>query len=418
VHGCDLRCSVFLCSFIFLFFSSAVFETSLLRVVDTKMLASSVAASGVNLPSVTAISFPMRGSNNSCNEGSSDPLLAFSRRMEFVQTPRLAQTEVYIDADMNYSQSWDSFDANDNDKGRLHPRFFFSVLHMAAHRVIGNASVEFLMARQARYKELKQEYPQRVAVIGAGCCALPAFLLSYSNSLVLTVDAVEPEPAVIEVAEKYFGMVFDKERGLSKHLLDGASFLESAATSKERYDLIVVDAFSEGSPGRNGAPCGDSLSALVPTLRTAEAAFCVDSHSSTYQYAPPLDLLCQWDKLSTVLCGGAESACVCAPTTHHLSPASASASHVVADSNCGLLLINAWGPDSWIDFVKSKVIESQLFCEPLVLSTASSRVDGMVAPAEEGADNRNFVLATMPLSGSKHFKLLTERLLSLDLLIT
>ena len=129
----------------------------------------------------------------------------------------------------------------------------------------------------------------KIALIGAGCCAIPAYLLStqsyhhhyhhYSNpqqqqyysplpphhhhnhphqqqKLQFSIDAIEPEAQILDIATKYFGINFDNTY-LTKHVMDGTSFLKAAISLKESkssssvssssYDVIVVDAFSNQS---------------------------------------------------------------------------------------------------------------------------------------------------------------------------
>jgi hypothetical protein len=110
----------------------------------------------------------------------------------------------------------------------------------------------------------------RIALIGAGCCAIPAYLLSkhsqrdtnnqqrphqyehqHQQYLRFSFDAIEPEAQILDIATKYFGINFDNTY-LTKHVMDGLSFLKAAiSVPSSSYDVIVVDAFSNQSSVEN-----------------------------------------------------------------------------------------------------------------------------------------------------------------------
>lgn len=83
-------------------------------------------------------------------------------------------------------------------------------------------------------------YPReikRVLIIGLGGGALPTYLGRFLPGA--TIDSVELDSGVIDAARKYFGM---RETERSKLIAsDGRVFL---TRHKERYDLILVDAFT------------------------------------------------------------------------------------------------------------------------------------------------------------------------------
>ncbi len=85
-------------------------------------------------------------------------------------------------------------------------------------------------------------YPQdikRVLILGLGGGSIPVYLGRFLPNA--TIDTVELDPGVIDVAKKYFGI---RETGRS-HLIgsDGRVFLNRHS---ELYDLIMVDAFTGG----------------------------------------------------------------------------------------------------------------------------------------------------------------------------
>lgn len=95
---------------------------------------------------------------------------------------------------------------------------------------------------------------RRVLAIGAGGCAWPKHAVATHPDV--RVDAVEIDPAIVEVArELFFVDELEATGRLRLIAADGRAFLESC---EEKYDAIVVDAF---------AGVRD-----VPALATIEAA--------------------------------------------------------------------------------------------------------------------------------------------------
>lgn len=88
----------------------------------------------------------------------------------------------------------------------------------------------------------------RVLMIGLGGGMFTSMLVSHLDDL--EVDAVEIDPAVVDVATAWFG-VTPTER-FRIHVADGGDFV---ADTKERWDLIFVDAYSgNGIPGHLATP--------------------------------------------------------------------------------------------------------------------------------------------------------------------
>ncbi len=80
---------------------------------------------------------------------------------------------------------------------------------------------------------------KKVLFIGGGGFSGPKyFLQSYPN---ISVDVVEIDPAVVEVAKEYFSLD-DTNPNLRIFTQDGREFL---ANHQEKYDLIILDAFSK-----------------------------------------------------------------------------------------------------------------------------------------------------------------------------
>src|SRR5215213_8854934 len=78
--------------------------------------------------------------------------------------------------------------------------------------------------------------PARVLVVGIGGGTMPMFLRKYYPKA--TIDAVDIDSDVVQVAKDYFG--FREDERLKAHVGDGRAFVEN---TREPYDLIFLDAF-------------------------------------------------------------------------------------------------------------------------------------------------------------------------------
>jgi spermidine synthase len=91
--------------------------------------------------------------------------------------------------------------------------------------------------------------PRRVLLVGLGGGAMVHFLQHYDPEL--KVDAVEIDPAVVQIAEKHFGV-----RGTETVKLITADGCEYLQKTNQRYDVIYIDAFLK--------PTGETDSTGVP----------------------------------------------------------------------------------------------------------------------------------------------------------
>lgn len=82
------------------------------------------------------------------------------------------------------------------------------------------------------------EDPQRVLIVGLGGGTIPTFLRKHYPRL--TIDVVEIDPVVVEVAEKFFG--FRRDDRMKAYVYDGRDFIE-LPWCRNRYDVIFLDAF-------------------------------------------------------------------------------------------------------------------------------------------------------------------------------
>ncbi len=81
--------------------------------------------------------------------------------------------------------------------------------------------------------------PQSILIIGLGGGTLPIALQELLPDA--TIDIVEIDPAVVRVAERYFG--FRKSDKVRVAEIDGRVFVKRAQRQQRRYDLVMLDAF-------------------------------------------------------------------------------------------------------------------------------------------------------------------------------
>ncbi|NNF52754.1 MAG: fused MFS/spermidine synthase [Gammaproteobacteria bacterium] len=82
--------------------------------------------------------------------------------------------------------------------------------------------------------------PERILIIGLGGGSLPRLMQKLFPES--RIDSVEIDPAVIQVAEKYFS--FTPREQDSVVARDGRVFVRRALLSKQTYDFILLDAFT------------------------------------------------------------------------------------------------------------------------------------------------------------------------------
>jgi spermidine synthase len=100
-----------------------------------------------------------------------------------------------------------------------------------------------LLLQYSRYmftSYLFRSKPQQVLLVGLGGGSMVHFLKHYEPEL--RVDVVEIDPAVVTIADVYFGV---RSGGKVKILLQDA--FKYLTTTKERYDVIYMDAFLKPS---------------------------------------------------------------------------------------------------------------------------------------------------------------------------
>ena len=82
-----------------------------------------------------------------------------------------------------------------------------------------------------------EEDPKDVLIVGLGGGSMPMFLRHYYPQTV--IDAVDIDPVVVEVAQKYFAFKPDEKMNVVTR--DGRLYLRR---SKKRYDIIILDAYN------------------------------------------------------------------------------------------------------------------------------------------------------------------------------
>lgn len=89
---------------------------------------------------------------------------------------------------------------------------------------------------------LFQPHPKTLLMVGLGAGTCPRVMSHYFPELRL--DVIELDPAVKQVAEKYFG--FHETRRVKVMIGDGRVQIRRLAAKKKTYDLIMLDAFGGG----------------------------------------------------------------------------------------------------------------------------------------------------------------------------
>lgn len=99
-------------------------------------------------------------------------------------------------------------------------------------------SPELLFDYNQRFLELMMSRrPKRVLIIGGGAFMLP--IAAFHRFPAMHLDVVEIDPLLVTLAKDFFELPDDKR--LTVHVGDGVAFI---ASSKEKYDMIIIDAFS------------------------------------------------------------------------------------------------------------------------------------------------------------------------------
>ena len=85
-----------------------------------------------------------------------------------------------------------------------------------------------------------QQAPQSILVIGLGGGSIPMTFADLFPSA--QIDVIEIDDAVVKVAKEYFH--FNETQNMKVYVGDGRPFIKRAALRGNKYDYIVLDAFS------------------------------------------------------------------------------------------------------------------------------------------------------------------------------
>ncbi len=86
--------------------------------------------------------------------------------------------------------------------------------------------------------ELKNFFPKKILMLGLGAGCVLEILENYFPQKIYEVTAIEIDPLVVEISQKYFNI--QRFENLKIHIVDAQNFIED---SQEFYDFIIVDLF-------------------------------------------------------------------------------------------------------------------------------------------------------------------------------
>lgn len=122
---------------------------------------------------------------------------------------------------------------------------------------------------------LWQPAPQRVLLIGVGGGSIASALAAVRPQM--TIDAVDIDPAVLQIAQTHFGLAPGPR--LRLHAADGRASVAAARTRGERFDAVLLDAFDdEGIPP---ALFDDSFLRDVAAVLTADGVFLANTFAGS-----------------------------------------------------------------------------------------------------------------------------------------
>lgn len=136
------------------------------------------------------------------------------------------------------TSSFGSYKVIDTEYNNRPARVLFGSKGSAQSGVAKDDQPELLFDYNQRFFEMIASLnPKRILVIGGGAFMLP--IAAFQRFPKLSIDVVEIDPLLVKISRDYFDLPQDKR--LTVHVGDGAEFI---ATTKKRYDFIIVDAFS------------------------------------------------------------------------------------------------------------------------------------------------------------------------------
>ena len=126
---------------------------------------------------------------------------------------------------------------------------------------------------------LWQPPPQRVLLIGVGGGSIPRAVARARPQVEL--DAVDIDEAVMQVAQRYFGLTPQPQ--LRLHVADGREFVAAARSRGEHYDAVLLDAFD--AHGIPSALFSEEFLRDIHTVLTPDGVFLANTLASSVSYA-------------------------------------------------------------------------------------------------------------------------------------
>ena len=126
------------------------------------------------------------------------------------------------------------------DEQGLRTMLFDGKVRQSVVKVGDPDHIELPYARAAAVGLSFVEEPRRVLVVGLGGGTIPSFLRKHYPRT--TIDVVDIDPDVIDVAKKFFG--FQEDSTMHAYAKDGRRFIEEC---RDPYDIIFLDAFGPDS---------------------------------------------------------------------------------------------------------------------------------------------------------------------------
>ena len=307
-------------------------------------------------------------------------ILMTKRRFEFIDSSNMVQTELLLK-----NASHRSLSGEVNDKNVDPPVIDKKQLIMPIHQVL-SVICEKRMNNwhvNGNIGDIGNTVKQIITVIGAGGFALPSHLQAIYPDLAVThsllIDAVEPENVVLDTAKKFFDADFSLSKldgedrlvnsstgeqkqaadaGIHAYHTDGLSYLQSIvrnqSISKKHVDFLIIDAFESNLNEESVTDLGPNSTQYYPTR------------------APPLSLLS--DPSLFVKCLTPINATLSSKIPHmnsegHMKNEKNTKTEFLntVKSSGGLLAINLFGPEKWIDNIFSAISNCPGLSEPVLI---------------------------------------------------
>lgn len=303
-------------------------------------------------------------------------ILVTKRRFEFVNSSNMVQTELFL-----RNPSTHGLSENDGERNSGPVTVDKKLLIMPIHQIL-SAICEKRIGNWNVNTDGKEA--QVISIIGAGGFALPSHLQTIYTALsvtqTLSIDAVETAEVVLDTARNYFNADFSwlgrdgENRGvgvgnsagaqsqtaaarIKAHHTDGLSYLQNIVNNQAtggsegisaHVDCLIIDAFEDNPSEESFADLGPNSRDYYPTR------------------APPLSL--QSDPALFVKC------LTPIKSIHSNSEGQMKDGKKIktllfdtVTSTGGLLAMNLFGPDKWVDDIFSKISSCPGLSQPILI---------------------------------------------------